>query len=98
MNKPLTASEQQHLSDLLVIMKEHQKMLQDEINRFVDFLRNQHDAPAQGGWALNDLQVGFVLPAPPAPPAPPQAPESPESPVAPGGLEKDGTPTALLER
>lgn len=32
---------------------------QQALNDAVDFLREQHSAPARGGWQLNDLTVGF---------------------------------------
>ena len=67
MNKPLTVSQQQHLSDLITIAETRAKDAREEIDRFVEYLRNEHGAPAQAGWTLNDLHEGFVLPQSPTP-------------------------------
>ena len=74
MNKPLTTSQQQHLSDLIIIAQTRAKAVQEEIDRFVEYLRNEHGAPAQKGWTLDDIQVGFVLPQKAASPETPQLP------------------------
>lgn len=67
MNKPLTISQQQHLSDLVVIAKTRSQAAQEEINRFVEYLRAEHGAPEQAGWQMMDIQTGFVQAAQPAP-------------------------------
>jgi len=56
MNKPLTISQQQHLLALI----ERAKAAQGTINQFVEYLRDEHEAPEMQGWAIADVQTGFI--------------------------------------
>ena len=56
MNKPLTISQQQHLLALI----ERAKAAQGTINQFLEYLRDEHSAPEMQGWAIADVQAGFV--------------------------------------
>ncbi len=77
MDKRLTLSQQQHLLALV----ERARAAQAAINQFVEYLRDEHDAPEANGWALDDVQVGFAQRPQPTPQA--------RSPVVPGGLERE---------
>lgn len=61
MNKPLTISQQQHLLALI----ERAKAAQGTINQFLEYLRDEHEAPEVQGWAISDVQAGFERPEAP---------------------------------
>lgn len=52
--KKFTPAETQHL----IALNNAARLAQAELNRFVEFLRLQHDAAAEH-WLLRDIAVGF---------------------------------------
>lgn len=55
-NKPLTISQQHNLIALI----ERAKAAKKAIDEFIEYLRDEHAAPVQAGWAIADVQSGFV--------------------------------------
>jgi hypothetical protein len=55
MNKPLSAAQQRHTLQLIEIAQR----AQDDVNRFVAYLREEHDAQADD-WKLENIKDGFV--------------------------------------
>lgn len=53
--KQLTVSQQQHF----LLLLERQRAAAATIAHFLDYLRDEHAAPAHEGWALRDIQRGF---------------------------------------
>lgn len=61
--KPLTGAEQQYfrlLNNEAGIAMQQMQLAQQRLVACAAFLREQHNAP-EGKWALNDIQIGFVL-------------------------------------
>ena len=58
MVKALTISQQQHLLALI----ERQRAAQVAVATFIEYLRDEHSAPEQEGWQIQDIQTGFVEP------------------------------------
>lgn len=61
--KPLTEAEQQYfrfLNNEAGIAMQQMQLAQQRLVACTAFLRVQHNAP-EGEWALNDIQIGFVL-------------------------------------
>jgi hypothetical protein len=56
MQKPLTLSQQQHLLALI----ERANAAKVSIDSFIEYLRDEHSAPSNAGWQINDVQMGFV--------------------------------------
>lgn len=59
-NKPLTEAQRQHLS---MLTAERQR-IEAEIQRFVSYLAQEHNAPASEGWTSIDAEKGFVRETP----------------------------------
>ncbi len=61
MNKQLTDSQRKHQMHLI----ERRYVAQAPIDEFTAYLADEHDAPAAEGWALRNLDEGFVREEPP---------------------------------